>query len=103
VTTKPIKPDGYADHLSGDWKDVPEWAIKRINFLESMLEWNDKSRCPLLDEPCPDVGGDLSCRTVKHCYHYLCDGGCGKTNEIWVSDENLKMIRSNEGREPCRK
>jgi hypothetical protein len=30
----PIKPDGYADHLSGNWNNVPDWVIARINFLE---------------------------------------------------------------------
>ena len=97
MVTEPIRPYGYSDHLSGDWRDVPEWAIKRINFLEEQLIWYDKQRCPLMEKPCPDVE-ELSCRTVKHCYPYLCSGGCGH-NEIWVSDTNLKMIRTNEGRE----
>ena len=88
---KPIKPDGYADHLSGDWADVPEWAINRINFLEEQIDFNDRARCPMSDELCPDVT-DMSCRAVKHCYPYLCKGSCGH-NEIWVSDEDKQLIK----------
>jgi len=90
VKTKPIKPDGYAKHLSGDWNDVPEWAIKRINFLEEMLDYNDKQRCPLMEKSCPAVG-DLSCHTIKHCYPYLCNGVCGH-DEIYVSERMKTLI-----------
>lgn len=87
---KPIQPDGYADHLSGNWDDVPEWAIRRINFLEEMIIRNDKQRCPLMEKNCPEVP-EHSCNIVKHCYPYLCTGLCGH-NEIWVSDEDKKKI-----------
>jgi len=88
--TKPTCPDGYADHLSGDWVDVPEWAIERINFLEEVIKFNDKSRCARMDEDCPDCPG-MSCRAVKRCYPYHCHGSCGY-NEIWVSDEGKKLL-----------
>jgi hypothetical protein len=81
---KPVKPDGYCDELSGSWEDVPEWAIRRINFLEEVREFNDKARCPLMHDTCPNVP-DMSCHSVKHCYPYLCNGACGH-NEIWVSE-----------------
>jgi hypothetical protein len=89
--TKPTKPDGYADHLSGNWDAVPDWAIQRINFLEEMIELRDKMRCPKMDELCTIVA-EHSCRTVKHCYPYLCDGSCGH-NEIYVSDEDKIILR----------
>lgn len=92
---KPVNPDGYADHLSGNWDDVPEWAIRRINFLEEMLEFNDRSRCPEGYNNCPDVP-DMSCHAVKHCYPYLCNGSCGH-DEIWVSNKDKQRIK--EGRE----
>jgi hypothetical protein len=63
---KPIKPDGYADHLSGNWDDVPEWAINRINFLEETMEWYDKSRCPEWDNSCPNVPDHVG--TMKFGY-----------------------------------
>lgn len=94
---KPIKPDGYASELSGNWDDVPEWAVRRINFLEETIEWNDKMRCPRMNEVCPDYM--FSCRTIKHCYPHLCNGVCGH-NEIWVSDEekqHLERIRFYKG------
>jgi hypothetical protein len=93
---QPIKPDGYDDELSGDWNDVPEWAIRRINFLEHTIEFNDRGRCPNMDETCPVTNGhpegDMSCQSIKHCYPYLCDGSCGKCNEIWVTDKERKQI-----------
>lgn len=95
----PVKPDGYADHLSGNWDEVPAWAIRRINFLESQIEWNDNQRCPKKGEPCPDVSPDpdmpegYSCQCVKHCYPYLCNGGCGH-HEMWVSDEGKKLLKA---------
>jgi hypothetical protein len=86
----PIKPDGYADHLSGNWDEVPAWAIRRINFLEEQLERNDEQRCPLMEKDCPHVP-EMSCQAVKHCYPYLCTGECGH-NEIWVSDKEKKVL-----------
>ena len=89
---EPTKPDGYCDELSGDWKDVPDWAIRRINFLEEVMEFYDKSRCPRMSEPCTTSrNSDLSCHTIKHCYPYLCNGSCGH-NEIWVSDKDKKKL-----------
>jgi hypothetical protein len=89
--TKPIKPDGYADHLSGDWKDVPEWAIERINFLEEVFERFDNQVCPKMNNPCPDCPEE-SCHTIKHCYPYLCNGGCGH-NEMYVSEKEKEILR----------
>ena len=86
----PIVPDGYADHLSGDWNDVPYWAISRINFLEEQLKRNDEQRCPLMHKDCPHIP-EHSCHVVKKCYPYLCDGSCG-ANEIWVSDNQKKLL-----------
>jgi hypothetical protein len=97
----PIKPEGYADHLSGNWDEVPAWTIRRINFLESQIEWNDNQRCPKGEESCPDVPPDpespdgYSCRIVKHCYPYLCKGSCGH-NEIWVSNKAKKVLIDQE-------
>lgn len=88
---KPIKPDGYADELSGDWSNVPDWAIRRINFLEETMKFYDKSRCPKMHDDCPDVP-EMSCHSVKHCYPYLCRGACGH-NEIWVSDRDKEKLR----------
>jgi hypothetical protein len=88
---KPTKPDGYCDELSGNWDDVPEWAIKRLNFLEEVLSFERKMRAPLMDEPCKNHL-DISCLTVKNCYPYFCDGSCGH-NEIWVSDTEKKKIQ----------
>ena len=88
--SKPIKPEGYADHLSGNWDDVPEWAICRINFLEESIEFNDRSRCPEGYNTCPD-DGEMSCHIIKHCYPYICKGACGH-NEIWVSDKDKQLI-----------
>lgn len=82
--------DSYCDELSGDWSTVPEWAIRRINFLEDVMEFNDKSRCPLMEKTCPDVP-EFSCHIVKHCYPYLCNGSCGH-NEIWVSDKDKEKL-----------
>jgi hypothetical protein len=90
MTVKPVKPDRYADHLSGDWSTVPDWAVRRINFLEEVIAFNDKARCPLLEIACPDVP-ELSCGAVKHCYSHLCHGACGH-NEIWVSDEEKALL-----------
>ena len=90
MVTKPLVPEGYADHLSGNWDEVPEWAIRRINFLEEQLKWNDEQRCPKMHETCPKIP-EHSCHTVKHCYPYLCDGSCGH-NEIWVSDEEKEFV-----------
>lgn len=90
--TKPTNPNGYAEKLSGDWNDVPEWAIKRINFLEGVIETREQLRCPRGANNCPDVP-EMSCVSVKHCYPYLCNGSCGKMREIWVSDEELKILR----------
>jgi hypothetical protein len=90
--TKPMHPDGYADHLSGNWNDVPEWAIERINFLEEVAQFNERSRCPKMHENCP-AEPSLSCSSVKHCYSHICDGSCGH-NEIWVSDEEKAMIKA---------
>jgi hypothetical protein len=89
---KPLKPDGYADHLSGNWNDVPDWAILRINFLEELLVFYDKSRCPEGDNNCLTVR-DMSCHSVKHCYPYLCDGSCGH-NEIWISDKEKQLLKN---------
>jgi hypothetical protein len=90
---QPKYPDGYADHLSGDWNDVPDWAIRRINFLEEVMRFWDDARCPLMNETCPDVP-EMSCHAVKHCYPYLCKGSCGH-NEIWVSDNDKKKLLEN--------
>jgi hypothetical protein len=87
---KPIKPEGYTDHLSGNWDDVPEWAIARINFLEEQMVLNDKRRCYKYDGICPNVG-DMSCHSVKHCYPYLCNGECG-SNEMWVTDNQKGLL-----------
>jgi hypothetical protein len=89
--------DNYADALSGDWSEVPDWVIRRLNFLEEIAEFYDRSRCPLLDDICPrfkdDIEEDqLTCRTVKHCYSHLCDCSCGKCNEIWLSDKEIKEV-----------
>jgi hypothetical protein len=89
----PIHPDGYADHLSGNWDDVPDWAIARINFLEQRWEWENKARCPQMNELCPDVP-DMSCFAVKHCFHYLCKGTCGH-DEIYVTEDDKKLLKSN--------
>lgn len=91
VKVKPLKPEGYTESLSGDWNEVPDWATRRINFLEEMLDLHDKQRCPKLDSNCTEVSG-LSCRTVKHCYPYLCNGSCGH-NEIWITDKAKKVLR----------
>jgi len=88
---KPIMPDGYADHLSGNWDDVPYWAIARINFLEEQIKRNDEQRCPLMEKNCPN-GPGFSCYAIKHCYPYICDGSCGH-HEIWASDDVKKMIK----------
>ena len=94
----PIDPGNYCDELTGDWKDVPAWAIRRINFLEDTSAFNERSRCPRGHDTCPDVGPDpdspegYSCTCVKHCYPYLCKGGCGH-NEIWVSDAEKELIQ----------
>ena len=88
--TKPTDPNGYADHISGNWEDVPEWAIERINFLEECAKFNEKSRCPKTKEDCP-AHPDLSCSAVKHCYPYLCNGSCGH-NEMWVDDDKEKAM-----------
>lgn len=92
---KPVKPDDYCDEMSGNWDDVPEWVIKRLNFLEEVLEFNDKMRCPLMENPCPNEP-EFSCRTIKHCYSYICNGKCGH-NEIWVSDEDKKKLGDEYG------
>jgi hypothetical protein len=96
--TKPIDPGDYCDEMSGDWSEVPEWAIRRINFLEERSDGWERMRCPLMMETCPDVT-DMSCFSVKHCYPYLCNGSCGKSNDMWVSDEELTMIRKYRGLE----
>jgi len=94
--TKPTNPDGYADHLSGDWNDVPEWAIKRINFLEEVIETREQARCPRGANNCPDVP-EMSCSAVKHCYPHLCDGTCGKSRDLALSDREFEMIRNYRG------
>jgi hypothetical protein len=86
----PIVPEGYADHLSGNWDDVPDWAISRINFLEEQLKRNDEMRCPLMGKTCPK-DGEHSCHTIKHCYPYICDGSCGH-NEVWISDNQKGLL-----------
>ena len=92
--TKLTNPDGYADHISGNQDDVPEWAIERINFLEEVRKFDDKSRCPHMHENCPK-NPDISCHAIKHCYPYLCDGSCGH-NEIYVSDEGKKLLKEHD-------
>lgn len=87
---KPAITEGYADHLSGNWDDVPDWAIARINFLEEQMKWNDEARCPLMEKDCPNVP-EMSCHSVKHCYPYLCNGSCGH-NEMWVSDNQKGLL-----------
>lgn len=97
----PLKPEGYTERLSGNWNDVPEWAVLRINFLEEQLERLEKRLAPHRhDKDCPDIGSvdPLTCSTVKHCYPYLCHGGCGH-NEIHVTDEEkyiLKILSDND-------
>jgi len=86
----PLAPEGYAKHLSGNWDDVPDWAIARINFLEEQMKWNDEVRCPLMEKDCPNVP-EMSCHSVKHCYSYLCNGSCGH-NEMWVSDNQKGLL-----------
>lgn len=88
---KPTNPDGYADHLSGNWGDVPDWAIARINFLEEQLKFKRERIAPLMYNDCPACPG-FSCDAVKNCYSYLCDGRCGSTNEIFVNDEEKAQI-----------
>ena len=87
----PIRPDEYAEHLSGNWDDVPAWAIRRINFLEEQMQRNDKRLCPEWENTCPDCQ-EYSCHIVKHCYPYLCSGSCGH-NEIWVCDKGKKLLK----------
>ncbi len=94
----PLNPDGYCDEMSGDWKDIPDWVIRRLNFLEEMIEINERHRCPLMHEICPVTKNDhepLSCEAIKHCYPYLCDGSCNKCNEFYLFNEEVEMIRKN--------
>lgn len=88
---KPVRPDGYAEHLSGDWKDVPDWAIRRINFLERSQDMMEKRLAPRRHEGCPDVP-EHTCSTVKHCFPYHCSGTCGH-NEIHVTDEEKIILK----------
>lgn len=93
---KPIKPGDYAPEMSGNWGTVPNWAIRRINFLEECLAVTNKQRCPMGEEPCPaaQLEGPISCSAVKHCYSHICDGRCGH-NEIYVTDEEkLSLIQA---------
>ncbi len=94
TTPDPIDPGNYCEELSGDWNEVPAWAIRRINFLEETLAFNDRARCPKGHEDCPATVKScdlLSCQAVKHCYSHICDGSCGH-NEIWVSDDEKAII-----------
>lgn len=88
--TKPLVPEGYASHLSGNWNEVPNWAIARINFLEEQLKRNDEARCPLMEKICP-ADSIFSCYSIKHCYPYICNGECGH-NEMWVSDNQKRLL-----------
>lgn len=91
----PVKPEGYTERLSGNWNDVPEWTVRRINFLEEQLELLEKRLAPHRhDKNCPDIGDvdPLDCSTVKHCYPYLCHGGCGH-DEIHVTDEEKLILK----------
>jgi hypothetical protein len=83
--------DGWTERCSGDWAIVPEFAIRRINSLQDMLNFNDAARCPKGNQNCPDEP-DMSCGIIKHCYPYLCKGSCGH-NEIWVSDEAKNFLK----------
>ena len=93
----PTNPDGYADYLSGNWAEVPDWAIRRINFLERVIETERRQRAPLYEETCPRFkhpSEEMSCFSVKQCYPYLCDCSCGKCNEIWLSDKEITYLVS---------
>lgn len=90
---KPLFPEGYASELSGNWGDVPEWAIARINFLELTAIVREKQRCPRGDKDCPSEP-TMSCSAIKHCYPHICDGSCGH-NEIWVSNEEKQILKNN--------
>ena len=94
---KPTGQDNYCDELRGDWSQVPDWAIRRLNFLDEVLEFERRSRAPLMNEICPKYKGDeqeMSCICVKLCLNHLCDGSCGKCNEVWVNDEIIQMINT---------
>lgn len=87
-----IDDENYTESLTGDWNDVPAWAIRRINFHVICRRFDERSRCPRGKLPCTmDRHSDLSCSTIKHCYPYLCDGSCGH-NEIWVNSEEKALI-----------
>lgn len=89
--------NGYCKELSGDCSVLPEWVIKRLNFLEEMLEFRENIMCPLGTEKCPDTAdypnGGISCYAVKHCFPYLCECGCGKCNTMYLVEDEIKMIR----------
>jgi hypothetical protein len=98
IKPEPKDSGNYCDELSGNWDDVPAWAIRRINFLEETVESYEKSRCPKMYEDCPeqsayDPDGRLSCSIIKHCYPYLCRGACGH-NEVWVSEDEKAILAS---------
>lgn len=93
----PSKPDGYAEHMSGCWDDVPAWATERINFLERTIDLLEQRLAPKMQSKCPDVP-EHSCQIVKHCYPYLCNCSCGH-NEMWVSDEERTMIQEYRNKE----
>lgn len=93
----PIDDERFTESLCGDWNDVPTWMIRRMNFLIERERFYEQSRCPKGHEYCPrfnDPNDDpMTCFAVKHCYPYLCDGQCGH-NEIWVSDDEKKILES---------
>lgn len=87
-----IKKGAYTAELEGDWTQIPEWAIKRMNYLENCLVDAEKRLSPLMDKPCPADPGKLSCSANKHCFPGMCDGSCGKTHEIWVTQAELEAL-----------
>ena len=90
-------PDGYCREMCGDWSEVPEWVIKRLNFMEEMLEFRENIMCPLGTEKCPDTAdypeGGMSCYVVKHCFPHICECGCGKCNTMYLFDDEIKWVR----------
>lgn len=95
MPTEPLHKDEYCEELTGDWSQVPEWAIKRLNFLEGVIEHERRSRAPLGNDTCPKFIGEdsgISCLSIKLCLPYLCDGSCGKTNEVWADDEIIAAM-----------
>lgn len=90
--------EGYCQEMCGEWADVPEWTVKRLNFLEEMVEFREHEMCPLGTEKCPATmdypEGSASCSTVKHCFPYLCDCSCGKCNTMYLFDDEIKAIQN---------